>query len=60
MKKTSEDWVAGQEIARTELKLNVVSTEPLTLQDIAAWFVKHKDEAGWKALAKIFVEVVQA
>jgi len=29
-------------------------------KNIAAWLTRNKNEAGWKALAKIFVEVVQA
>ncbi len=58
MKKTPEDWVAGQEVARTEIKLWINSPDT-SLQDVAAWFTRNKNEAGWKALAKIFVEVVQ-
>jgi len=58
MTKTPEDWVAGQESAEAELKR--MFPDNVSPKNIAAWFTRNKNEAGWKALAKIFVEVVQA
>ena len=57
MTKTSEDWERGQDNAKDELE--GMMPDKVSAKEVAAWFTRNKNEAGWKALAKIFVEVVQ-
>ena len=56
MRQPKEYWTDGQDAAEIELQEMGKDSTP---EEVASWFLRHKDTAGWKGLAKIYVKLVQ-